>query len=155
MKTVSLDGLRANLTTRYKMLKLDRGERRMARVQERQADLSQFSALFEDFVEVICQSAQLGCSEKREAIYETLRGRLIDLYPSLRPFLGAYLESEDDLDQSGTGIRMDCLELLLAPPDLAEFLATDDGSVIERIGRTRESLMLYAEHLSHLAKRIG
>jgi hypothetical protein len=124
------------------------------RVEDRQADLAEFSNHYEAFVEAICDAAQLGISPTTQWRYDNARFQLVNLYVSIRLFLSAYLRpSGEDSRGAATGIRFDAFDALLAHASLEDFLQADDGHTISRITRTREAINLYAEHLKQLTRR--
>jgi hypothetical protein len=126
----------------------DARERRRAAVPtvaERQAELLAFYERFERYVEILCDAAQYGPNSRLEKAYVTDREWIVARFDALRPFVGAFLPSDEP----------DAFERLFAAEDLSRFLAEDDGEVIFRITGTREALSLYAEHLRQLAARKG
>ena len=125
-------------------------------VQERQGDLIQFYAHFENLVEALCDSAQYGPVEKLENRYATERTWMHANYPLVRKYVVAYLRFDStDAEQSSAldGSFGDAFEALFAAPSIDTFLRADDGNMISRITRTREALNLYGEHLRQLVAR--
>lgn len=112
-------------------------------VADRQAELMAFYDRFERFVETLCDSAQYGPTARLEASYREDRNWVAERYESLRPYLDAYLASEEP----------DAFDRLFEAEDLSRFLAGDDGMMIFRITSTRDALSHYAEHLRQLAAR--
>jgi hypothetical protein len=127
-------------------------------VQERQSELVHFYERYEELVEALCDAAQYGPNPKLERAYAAERDWMEREYPRLRSFLSAYLRSEREdaaLGLSVAGRKTDAFEALVAAETLDELLRGDDGSMISRITRTREALILYGEHLRQLAARIA
>ncbi|AIE83467.1 hypothetical protein [Fimbriimonas ginsengisoli] len=122
-------------------------EKRGPSVQERQSELILFYERYEELVEILCDAAQYGPTPKLARSYLNHRDWFRDQYARIRPFLVSFLRMEPEDD------RADAFEALVASDDLEGFLSTDDGSMISRITRTREALVLYGEHLRHLAAR--
>lgn len=116
---------------------------RQPSVAVRQAELVTFYERYERLVETLCDAAQYGPVAKLQRAYIEDRAWFSEHYPSLRPYVDAFLPEEEP----------NAFEALFASEDLEQFLAEDDGSVIYRITATREALSLYAEHLRQLAAR--
>lgn len=114
-------------------------------VAERQSDLREFYAQYENLVDIICAGAQYGPEAKLERAYGELRGWMLQHYSGLRNYVNAYLEPEDPHRGS------DAFEKLFHAPTLDAFLRSDDGQMIHRIMHTRQALSLYSEHLRQLA----
>ncbi|MBI1756272.1 MAG: hypothetical protein HYR64_04095 [Fimbriimonas ginsengisoli] len=127
----------------------------MPPVEERQTELIVFYGHYEELIETLCDAAQLGPSANLEREYQRLRTWIKDNYPNLRRFVVAFLRySAEDAEQGlAFGASADAFEALVAPPTVEAFLRSDDGGMISRIQRTREALMLYGEHLRHLAAK--
>lgn len=113
-------------------------------VEERQTELHHFYEEYESLVEVLCDAANYGASEKFEKTYQRQREWMLENYPRLRRYVLAYvkLEVED---------RGDAFEALFSEESLSAFLDSDDGNMISRILRTREALSIYGDHLRQLA----
>jgi hypothetical protein len=123
-------------------------------VQERQQELVRFYRHYEELVEVLCDAAQYGPTQKLETQYAALKHWMDLNYPPVRRYVVAYLQfSVEDAQQSldMQGRTADAFEALVAAPDLETFLKNDDGAMISRINRTRDALNLYGEHLRQLA----
>lgn len=126
----------------------------MPSVQERQHELVVFYGNYEQLVETLCDAAQYGPSPGLESEYKRLRTWIKDNYPPVRKYVVAFLRySAEDAEQGLAlcGRSADAFEALVAAEDLADFLKADDGSMISRIQRSREALILYGEHLRQLA----
>lgn len=125
-------------------------------VQERLEQLSTFSESYEEFVEILCDSAQFGFDDRRECRYQSAREKALGRYGPIRPFLAAFLPPDDrDAFRFETGRPKDAFERLFAAHNLQEFLRCDDGEMIFRIMKTREALQLYGEHLRLLSTRVA
>ena len=125
----------------------------IASAEHRSRLVARFQEKFDEFVELLCDAAQGGVTPVLDANYIQLRRTLRDSYPTLKPFMGAFLRSSDDDDEYHLNHgQADAFEALFAPADLSEFLEFDDGKAISRITRTREALTLYGEHMRQLAK---
>ena len=125
-------------------------------VQERSEELAKFVESYESFVELLCDSAQLGLNSGFEARYETARETVLCQYGPIRPFLAAFLPPDDrDAFRFEAGRPSDAFEKLFAAHNLQEFLRHDDGEMIFRIMKTREALQLYGEHLRLLATHVA
>ncbi|RYG47845.1 hypothetical protein EON79_06210 [bacterium] len=118
-------------------------------VQERREDLTRFYERYETLVETVCDAAQYGPDTKLERRYtEEKRAYQAD-YDSVAPYVAAFLRpAPEDADQHP-------FESFSAHETLADFVASDDGTVISRITRTREALTLYGEHLRQLQAKHG
>lgn len=123
-------------------------------VQERREELIEFYEKYELFVETLCDAAQYGPSVALEASHARLRGWIHERYPSIRPFVSAYMPPNDAISfRLEKGRAPDCMEELISSNTLEEFLRDDDGGMIQRITFTREALNLYGQHLRQLAAR--
>lgn len=125
-------------------------------IQERHDELVRFYTRYEELVETICDAAQYGPTPKLEAKYVELRRWMTSNYAPVRRYVVAYLRFTPEDAQQGLmseGKATDAFEALFAPANLEEFLKIDDGNMISRITRTRESLNLYGEHLRQLLAR--
>jgi hypothetical protein len=125
-------------------------------VRERQGDLIQFYAHYEDLVGALCDAAQYGAVEHLERRYLQQRTWMLANYPRVRKYAVAYLQFDSsDAENSSTldGSYGDAFEALFAAPSIDSFLKADDGNMISRIMRTREALNLYGEHLRQLLAR--
>ena len=119
-------------------------------IQERQHDLLMFYGNYEQLVETLCDAAQFGPKPGLDSEYLRLRAWMIENYPSVRRYVVAFLRySADDAAQglALNGRSADAFEALVAAESLEDFLKADDGTMISRIDRTREALILYGEHL--------
>lgn len=121
--------------------------------RERHDQLIGFYSHYESLVEILCNAANLGATEKLEDRYAAERTWMKLHFAEMRPFLLAYLR----VDVSDTvqikeldGEYGDAFEALFAAKDLAAFLKADDGHMIDRIMRTRDALSLCGEHLRRL-----
>lgn len=123
-------------------------------VADRQADLIQFYAQYEDLVDTLCSAAQYGPTASLEARYRDGRQAMQSSYPAMRKSVVAFLQY-DSADAAHSfelhGRSGDAFEALFAAPTLEEFLRCDDGRMIDRIERTRYALSLYADYLRKLA----
>jgi hypothetical protein len=117
-------------------------------VDERRDALRDFYDRYEAYVETLCDAAQYGPTEPLETRYARQREEYRAAYGPVSPFVGAFL----DADPEDAG---DAFARLAEAGDLASFLAADGGHVIVRIGRTRDALSRYADHLRTLADRRG
>ncbi len=149
-----------SVTNRVKIARKDRAEARALAagptVQDRQTELVQFYERYEELVETLCDSAQYGPTPKLERSYAAHREWMLGAYPSVRPYLVGFLQREPEDAAFGfavCGQTTDAFEALVIAEDLGQFLQIDDGGMISRITRTREALILYGEHLRHLAAR--
>ena len=113
-------------------------------VADRQTELRDFYDHFEDFVEMLCDAARLGATEKLARIYHQERAWFAGNYCGVRPFLISYLPGAPSEDAFEKLIRSETLEF---------FLQEDDGKMIHRIELSRYALSLYAEHLRQLVAR--
>lgn len=107
-------------------------------------------------VETLCDSAQYGPTAKLEAEYASHRKWMLSSYPEIRRYIVAYLRFDTSDARQGLdlhGQSADAFEALFCASSLEEFLRADDGQMIERIQRTRESLTQYGDHLRALVAR--
>ena len=127
--------------------------RMMITADDRLESVRAFYDLYENTVEILLAAANFGPTDALEVRYATHRAAVLDSYPAIKPYLLAYLRMTVSDAQYGTthlGKASDAFEALFGQPTLDRFLATDDGEMILRITRTRESLTLYTEHLRYL-----
>jgi hypothetical protein len=127
-------------------------------VHKRIDELSEFAELYETVVDLLCAAAHLGATDVLQKKYEHAAPKAKSAYGRIQPFLVSYLEDDPEDHRWGltvVGNRVDAFEALFTCGSLLEFLASDDGSMIPRIIRTRQALTLYGEHLSRLAERVS
>lgn len=153
-------GLVSSVTNRVKIARKDRAEAAARAagpsVQERQEELVRFYEQYEELVETLCDSAQYGPTPKLERSYAAHREWMMSFYPTVRPFVIAFLRRDPEDDAFGMAAAQhetDAFEALVVAEDLGQFLQIDDGGMISRITRTREALNMYGEHLRQLAAR--
>lgn len=121
--------------------------------RERHDALISFYSHYESLVEILCNAANLGATEKLEERYAEERAWMKAHFPDLRPVLLAYLRFDvsDTLQiKELEGEYGDAFEALFAAKNLDTFLRADDGHMIDRIMRTRDALSLCGEHLRRL-----
>ena len=126
-------------------------------VAERLGDLTAFSDRYEDLVELYCNAAQFGSTEKSEKQFTDIRAEYLRRYAPIRAILVSLLVSAPEDELVGIkllGRPLDAFEVLVAPKTVEEFLATDDGHTISRLTRTQEAISKYGDHLRLLATRI-
>jgi len=127
-------------------------------VQERKDELVQFYNRYEEMVEAICDGAQYGPTPKLERIYQSEREWMLKNYAGVRAFVISFLTSDDEDRMVGmavSGEPTDAFEALFVAETLNELLNADGGTMISRITRTREALVLYGEHLRQLEAAEG
>jgi len=127
-------------------------------VQERKDELVQFYNRYEEMVEAICDGAQYGPTPKLERIYQSEREWMLNNYAGVRAFVISFLTSDDEDRMVGmavSGEPTDAFEALFVAETLNELLNADGGTMISRITRTREALVLYGEHLRQLEAAEG
>ena len=112
-------------------------------VESRRDDLGRFCEEYESLVETLCDCAQYGPTPKLERAYDQVRQNYWASLEPVRAFLVSYLPENDRT----------AFDRLATCDTVAEFLASDDGSVIAQITVTRDALNHYAEHLRQLAAR--
>jgi hypothetical protein len=112
-------------------------------VESRRDDLGRFYEDYETLVETLCDCAQYGPTPKLERAYEQVRRSYQSSLEPIRTFLVSYLPENDRT----------AFDRLATSETVADFLASDDGSVIAHITVTRDALNHYAEHLRQLAAR--
>lgn len=123
---------------------------------ERFDQLRSFYDRYNLLVETLCDSAQYGPTAKLESDYSAHRKWMLSTYPAIRKYVVAYLRFDAADTRQGLdlhGQSADAFEALFCAPNLDEFLRADDGQMIERIQRTRESLVHYGDHLRTLVLR--
>lgn len=121
--------------------------------RERHAQLIDFYTHYETLVEILCNAANLGATEKLDDRYRMERGWMKANYAEVRPFLLAYLRfdvADAKQQKELQGEYGDAFEALFAAENLSMFLRADDGHMIDRIMRTRDALNLCGEHLRRL-----
>lgn len=121
--------------------------------RERHDQLIAFYSHYESLVEILCNAANLGATEKLEERYAREREWMKANYPDMRPFLLAYLRfdvADTTQNKELQGEFGDAFEALYAAKNLDVFLKADDGGMIDRIMRTRDALSLCGEHLRRL-----
>ncbi|CAN5635502.1 hypothetical protein BH11ARM2_BH11ARM2_28460 [soil metagenome] len=121
-------------------------------VEERRVNLTRFYDRYETLVETVCDAAQYGPDSKLEKSYADARRAYEADYETVAPFVVAYLRPEPEDAALASG---DPFASFAACETLADFVASDDGTVISRITRTREALTLYGEHLRQLQAKHG
>lgn len=121
-------------------------------VEERRDDLTRFYDRYETLVETVCDAAQYGPDTKLEKRYTDARRAYEADYEPVAPFVLAFLRPEPEDAQLALS---DPFRAFSMWETLADFVASDDGSVISRITRTREALTLYGEHLRQLQAKHG
>ncbi|MCB8933795.1 MAG: hypothetical protein M9921_14040 [Fimbriimonadaceae bacterium] len=123
---------------------------------ERFEQLRGFYDRYNLLVETLCDSAQYGPTAKLEGEYASHRKWMLSNYPAIRKYVVAYLRFDSADTRQGLdlhGQSADAFEALFCASSLDEFLRADDGQMIERLQRTRESLIHYGDHLRSLVRR--
>jgi len=124
-----------------------------ANVSRRLRELHCFQAEFEDFVELLCNAAQLGVSNDADTRYITHKHAVQKVYAPVRAFLISFMSSSTtDADSVCEGLCGDPFLALIAPRSVGDFLVLDDGAAISRIQRVRDAIERYERHLSLLRK---
>ena len=123
---------------------------------ERYEILLGFRKSHEDLVAILQDALHYGPMPDQESRYQSLRNYLAASYLSVQPFVLAYLKVSTD--DEGFGIRVrgrgtDAFEALWVADSLVAALDADNGTLGERILRTREALNLYHEHLRYLVSK--
>lgn len=107
-------------------------------------NLPEFSSKFEDLVDIVCAGANYGPEPLLSAKYEQLRLWMMTHYPPLQGLLSTKLNPKH---RSSSELPQDALERLFQPNTLEALLATDDGSMIERIMETRSAIEELSSHV--------
>ncbi|MBS1717457.1 MAG: hypothetical protein JSS72_06975 [Armatimonadetes bacterium] len=124
-------------------------------IQTRQEELLRFFRNFEDLVDVIQMSDELGEDERLGIAYKVCQKRFDANYGCIQPYVVAYLRYSSTDAAMGLryrGLGTDAFEALVVSPTLWELLANDRDDLNWRIQRCREALTLYSEHLKQLLR---
>lgn len=119
-------------------------------LEAQREQLIEFYEQFEELSDLICDAAHRGDGTPWQPKYERVRVWMVKAYPSVRPYLIAFLScdsSDDALGMQLQGKPADAFEALFIAPSLNELLALDHGDLIGRLDRTRSALNRYTDHL--------
>lgn len=120
-----------------------------------QSKLISFERQFEEFVELLDNAQRYGPTQNGQTQYQARKEILAMTYTSLRPFLIAYLRF--DLEDERVGLRVlgqgtDAFQATWAYASLHHFVDSDDVFFRDRVGRAKDALKYYNDHLHSLSE---